>query len=95
MVTAQELSRLIEHLQVYGEYDSYHEWSLYYTLQNKLDSLEEMLKNWDDTEPAGQKLILNFIQILIKEAYYDPMIIKWKLAEHYHIPEVAAILNGL
>jgi len=50
IITSAEIAKLVEHLTVYGEYDHTHEWSLFYTLQDKLESLVKMLDNREKTE---------------------------------------------
>lgn len=88
IVTSQELTKLIEHYTVYGEYDEYHEWSLFYSLKDKLNFLDAMLKNRDNTEPLGKKIILQRIRDLIKEAGSNEENITNILTSYIHIPEI-------
>lgn len=93
-VTAVELGKLMEHLLEYGEYDQYHDWSLYYTLRNKTDALAKMLENWEITEIEGRKLILQFIHTLIKDAGGNTQCITDTLITYAHLPEVNSIITA-
>jgi len=91
-VTAHELAKIIQ-LSEYGEYGSDHDRTPSYTLENKLDWVETMLKDWDNTEPDGKKLIVYFIRILVKEAGSSSALVVDRLASYSQIPEVAKVIN--
>lgn len=93
IVTSKKLSDHIEHLQVYGEYDSYHEWSLAYTLKDKTEELEKMLKAWGQTDLEGKKVICHFIRTLIKDSMYSTDLLTNVLVQNLHIPEIAKIIS--
>ena len=88
IITAAEIAKLVEHLTVYGEYDSYHDWPLFYTVQDKLDSLTKMLDDRERTEIDWQKVILHFIREIAKESKYDPSLVTNVLVKYEHIPQV-------
>jgi hypothetical protein len=92
IVTTREVIKIIQQGE-YGEYDQFHDWSPSYTLQNKADLLENMLNNWDKTEPEGRKLIIQFIRILIKESGSSALVITNKLVPYAQLPEVIRVVN--
>jgi hypothetical protein len=87
-VSAAELAKQIQHLQCYGEYDQYHDWSLYFTLDDKTAALEKMLAAWDETDSDGRKLILAFIETLIKDNRNSCAVLTNLLVRHLQNPGV-------
>lgn len=92
IVTAQEVAKIIQQ-SAYGEYDQYHDWSPSYTLQNKADLLENMLKCWDTTEEKGRKLIVQYVRTLIKESGGGVSIITDKLLNFGGHSEIVKIVD--
>jgi hypothetical protein len=94
IVTAAELAKIIEHYSVYGEYDEYHEWSLYYSFQDKAGLLEKLLIDWERTEADGQKLILQFTRTLIKEFLYGPSLLAEILVRSIRLAGIVEAVSG-
>jgi hypothetical protein len=90
--TAQKITQTVQQILHYGEYDEMHDRSPSYTLEDRCNFLDKMLQNRDDTEPAGQKVILQFIRTFLQEHKHDPQSITQILSSHTHIPEVKKFL---
>jgi len=91
-ITAQAVEKIIQHTG-YGEYDQNHEWSPSFSLSDKTGFLENMLKDWERTEEAGKKMILQFAKDLLKEAGRWNSAVMEKLERYSQIPEIKEIHN--
>ncbi|MFH1253017.1 MAG: hypothetical protein V1664_01650 [Candidatus Uhrbacteria bacterium] len=93
-ITAQDLTKIIQQ-GLHGEYGADHDWSPDGSLKTKIGWLEEMLKNWDQTEPEGKKLIMYFLRSLIKEAKENSTVVTDRLTPYAKIPEVAKVIKNI
>ena len=90
-VTAQEVKTSID-MTAWGEYGADHDWSPSFTLQDKLDALEKLMKNWEHTEPEGKEQIIQFIRALNKEWFDSAHGMTNVVARYSHLPEVVSVV---
>ncbi|MFA5839029.1 MAG: hypothetical protein WC890_00055 [Candidatus Margulisiibacteriota bacterium] len=94
MIDNKKIQEIIDTSQ-YGEYDSNHEWNASYTTTDKLNWLEGMLKEWEQTDAEGRKLITAFIRMILGDAWVDLGSVIDRLELYAAIPEVARVLDYL
>jgi len=90
-VITQEVTALID-MTAGGEYGADHDWSPSFTLQDKVDVLERLMKNWENTEPEGKKQIIQFIRMLNKEWFDSAHGIANVVAQYSQQPEVVSVV---
>jgi hypothetical protein len=94
LVTAEDVATIVGQSR-HGSYDQYHDWSPSYSLETKVALLEDLLKAWDKTEPAGHRIILEFARNLIKEATGCEYLVGDMLAAFAHVPGVSQLIKLL
>ena len=86
-MTSKKIEETIT-MTMWGEYDSYHEWSPSYSLADKARYLGEFLRDWETTDAEGRKLVLDFARSLIKDNRAFALPVAEQLVANAHLPDI-------